>query len=120
MQKSKLLNTKSIFLICLVGFLIFIVIKVIEANSEMKQARAEELPSTYLLPLEYSNVIAERYRSMLDVKKVLNSKVRGPISLITFDQKYSLILYKIKLSKSDTLKKLFHSEVKSIDRSTGY
>lgn len=120
MEKRKKTGTRIILFLCIAGIIIYLIFKIVNAFGDNARAFAEDLPITYSLAAEDSNLIAVKYRSKITVNKVLNSKVRNSISLVTFDQKYSLIFYKIGLSKDISLKTLINTQIKSVDRSTGY
>src|SRR5436190_5479635 len=116
---------KKIFLICilsLIGLSLFsyLAFKVNHGFKQLQKDFAEDLPSTYVLSSEDSSIIANRYRSKMEVVEVNNNKVRGPVSTIRFDSTYSIILYKIALTDNISLDTAFHTKLKKVDRSVGY
>ena len=79
----------------------------------------EDLPSTYILSSQDSNLIAEKYRSNIKVLEVRNSKVRNSISLVSFGNDYSIFIYKLNLKSNIKLSQLLKTEMKDVDRTTG-
>jgi hypothetical protein len=118
-------KTKKIFLISLlslIGLSLFgyLALKVNHGFKQLKKDFAENLPSTYVLSSEDSSIIANRYRSKIEVVEVNNSKVRGPVSTVRFNSTYSIIIYKIALTGNISLDTAFHTKLKKVDRSVGY
>jgi hypothetical protein len=117
MMKKKRKIRVIIIGLCALGFVVFLVVNMF---SEIDKGLAEHLPSTYTLRAEDSNLILNRYRGKLKVDEVYHSSVRGPVSFISFDKGYKLIIYKIDLAIDSSLKTIFNTEIKSMDRSMGY
>ena len=111
---------KTLSLLLLLCFGIYVLIKIINGFRQNAEALAEDLPSTHELSSKDSSLIAAEYFQGLEVNEVLHSKARGPISLMTLEKKYSLILYTIKMESIEELGKILHLEKRSVDRSTGY
>ena len=116
-------NRKNIriitWVICGLGLLIFLGIRISDGFKQINRSFADDLPLTYTIPSEDSNLIAKKYLSKLKVNKIVRSRNRGPISLIYFDTGYHLIIYKIDLVKDGLLKDVLHTDIESVDRTTG-
>lgn len=97
---------------------IFIVIKVIGLAVVTIKAQKQRLPSTYSLRPEDSMLFNEENRRKLAVIEIQNSTVRQPVSFITYDGEYSLILCPLNTSPYN-LNKNFVVEEKSTDVSNG-
>lgn len=85
----------------------------------MQKDLNQDLPSTYVITAEDSNLIAKKYLKDLKADIIVRSKVRGPVSLIYFDKEYHLIIYKLDLIKEASLEDLLHTVIESVDRTTG-
>lgn len=109
---------RILFWIIVFGLSIYLVIKIVTAFKQNAQAFDEDLPSTYSLLPEDSILISPNFLKDLKVTQVLQSKVRPPISLLTFKDKYNLIINRIGNSNA-SLKKMIKSSKMSIDRSVG-
>ena len=94
--------------------------KIYQGFSKNQMAFEEDLPSTYKLSSEDSNLISYNYRHKLKVIEVFGSKVRNPISMISIDENYRLIIYKIGSANSLLLNDILHTEIKNGNLSTGY
>ena len=105
---------------CLLILLIFLIPRIYQAFLDNEKALEENLPSKYLLSPEISSLLAEKYRADLKVIEVSQSKVREPISIISFNNKYRLVAYKIKLEKDISLNTLLQSEIKDAEISNGF
>ena len=119
-MKSKMNNSRIIIIGCLLMFSVFLIPIIYQSFLNNKKALDEDLPSTYLLNPETSFLIAEKYRVDLKVIEINQSKVREPISIMSFNNKYRLVAYKIKLEKDISLSALLHSEIKDADISNGF
>jgi hypothetical protein len=108
-----------IWVICGLGLLIFLGVKISEGFKRIKKSFADDLPLTYSIPSEDSIVIAKKYLPKLKANKIVHSRNRGPISLIYFDTVYYLIFYRIDLIKDGPLKEVLHTDIESVDRTTG-
>ena len=104
--------------LCAAGIIIYLIVKIISAFIDNAKAFEEDLPPVYSLTTEDSSLIAPKYRGQIKVDKVLKSKVRNPISLISYNGKYNLILYKVGQGINMPLEKIIALEEKSVDRST--
>jgi hypothetical protein len=113
---------KRVTILSLIGmvFLIILVSKIYHGFLQNQQAFDEDLPPTYKLSSEDSNLISNNYRQKLKVIEVFRSKVRNSISLVSVGENYRLIIYKIDSTKTASLKDILKTEIKSVDRSTGY
>lgn len=94
--------------------------KIYQGFLKNQMAFEEDLPSTYKLSTEDSNLISYNYRQKLKVIEVFGSKVRNPISMISFDENYRLMIYKIGSANALLLNDIIHTEIKNVDRSTCY
>ncbi len=112
--------SRAIIIACLLIFLIFLIPKIYQGFFDNEKALDEDLPSTYSLRPDISSLLAEKYRVNLKVIEVNQSKVREPISIIAFNNKYRLVAYKIKLEKDISLNTLLQSEIKDADISNGF
>ena len=119
MSKGKKNIRLAIIGICVLGFLIFIGIKIFNGFKKIQDSFAKDLPFTYSIPGEDSSLIAKKYLKMLKANKIIQSRERGPISLIFFDKEYHLIVYKIHVIKDTLLKDLLYTSNESVDRTTG-
>ncbi|NNV55082.1 hypothetical protein [Limnovirga soli] len=119
MQK-KVKNRTRIIALSILGIFIFSVVKIYNGFLQNEKALTEDLPSTYSLTLEDSNLISKKYQGKLKVIEVYQSKVRAPIAILDFDNKYHLIMYKMILQNDVSLENILHVEMKSVDLSTGY
>jgi hypothetical protein len=97
----------------------YLALKIIDGFKQNARAFDEDLPSAYSLPGDVSSIISKKYIHKIKVNEVLRSKVRNPISLITFDERYSLIIYKINLLENKSVKNLIDVVNNSTDRTTG-
>jgi hypothetical protein len=112
--------TKRIILgLCGLTFIIYVIIKGIGAFQQNGKAFEQVLPSTYSLPNEDWNVVSPQHWNQVVVNEVLNSKVRNPIVLATFNSESSLIITKIDLKTDISLQALIHSEIIGTDASVG-
>lgn len=73
-------NRKNIRIIvwvaCGFGVLIFVGIRITDGFKRINQSFAEDLPFSYSIPSEDSNLVAKKYLSKLEVNKIVRSKNR--------------------------------------------
>ena len=116
-------NRKKIRIIAICLFvsciLLFLILKVLNGFKKIQNSFSEDLPFTYSIPLEDSNLIARKYWSKMKVNKIAHSKERGPVSFLSFNKEYHLITYRIDLIKDVMLKDILHASIESVDRTTG-
>jgi hypothetical protein len=119
MPKNKRNIKIAVWIFCAAVFLIFLTLKIIHSFKEIQKDLDQDLPSTYVITAEDSNLIAKKYLKDLKANRIVRSKVRGPVSLIYFDEAYHLIIYKLDLIKEASLGDLLHTAIESVDRTTG-
>jgi hypothetical protein len=100
------------------GFVLYIALKTIIGIHGHHQAIGRMLPSTYSIPKKDSSIIVEKYRHRLVLNEVKNTMARYPISLITLDGEYSLIMTRLKLTDQIPVPNMVNFQNKSTDRST--
>lgn len=93
---------------------IWLSIKIPEAVKKSKEAWHEDLPLTYTITNEDSNLIAPKYQKDLHVIEVRNSKVRHSIPILLFDKKYDLFTYKIDMTGDYTMQSIFSVNNESV------
>lgn len=118
--KSSFKFSKTIKILFFISIFIVLLIKIYNGILQNEQAFLEDLPLTNSLPIDVNNLIKKEYRDKFKVKKVYNSKVRNPISVTIFDEKYSVLIYKLTSDKYSNLNDIIEFEEKNIDRSVGY
>jgi hypothetical protein len=79
----------------------------------LKSARGENLPSVYSLDSQDSIVISSKYRKSLKVNEVVLSKVRNAMSWVELDEKYRVMLYRLRMSDSSSLSDIFYLDQKN-------
>ena len=118
---SKGKRVRIIVLIFCLAILIFVIVKLVVAIIETNRSFEEDLPVSYSLTSEDSLLIKDIYRQKIKVNVVHNSKVRGPVSMLFFDQSYHLIIYKIHLLSGNLpLQNILQTQIRNADRSVGY
>lgn len=114
------MSKRKIIRLCILGGLaIFLLFKIVSGFKQNAKAFDEDLPPEHSLTTDVLNLISKKYRDKIKVNEVLRSKVRSPISLITLDDRYSLIIYKIDLLENQPINNLLSVTNESTDRSTG-
>ena len=111
---------KGLIIICGLSLFLYLFIKIITAIITTNKSFQEDLPSTYLLPSDDSSLIKGLYQKKIAVNIIHNSKVRGPISMLFFDQDYHIIIYKISLKENLSFPNFFHTQIKNASRSVNY
>jgi hypothetical protein len=101
------------------GFLIFLAFKIVDGFVEIQNDMAKDLPPTYEIPSEDSSIISKKYLGKLKANEIIRRQGREPVSLIYFDRKYHLIIYKFTLDKSIPLGDLLHLTIKNVDQTIG-
>jgi hypothetical protein len=119
MLKKKRIILMAILGLCAAVFLIFLTRRIINSFKEIQKDLDRDLPSTYTITSEDSNLIAKKYIKDLKANIIVRNKVRGPVSLIYFDKEYHLIIYKLALIKGGGLEDLLHTVNESVDRTSG-
>lgn len=117
MNKSK--YSKYFFSLLLLAFVVFLGFKVIRGFSSLNEAFANNLPTTQVLSKEDSLLIISKYRNKIVVNEVRNSKLRHPVSLLTYENEYSLIVHQLDMAKASSFRGFLTKENKSVDRSVG-
>jgi hypothetical protein len=114
------LRRRKVIVYSLLGALVlFIVIKGVGLATTTFKAMNQRLPSTYRLRSEDSLLFNEENRRKLAVVEVQNSTVRHPVSLITYDGEYSLIVHPLDVVPNSLYKGSFVVEEESTDASNG-
>lgn len=103
----------SIILTIIVGFFIF---KIIQGN---KEALSETLPSNKTYPQSDSLILYKLNTSDVAVKEVLRSKVRSPFSILTINDSFQLVIYKIADVDTFSLTNVIFTNI-SVDQTSGY
>jgi hypothetical protein len=104
----------------ILGFFLVKLGKVIsKASDDNMRGLAENLPIGYEITQEDSSLFVRKYWDKIVVQEVYRSKVRNPISVLVFDNKYYLILYKIKINSNAPVTELVNYKVRDADRSVG-
>jgi hypothetical protein len=119
MRGKKGIN-KIILILVVTTLVIYLGFKIAEGFSENTKALGEDLPATYSLLPEYASLIPKKYLDKITITKVLQSKVRDPISLLSFDSSYSIVICRINLIKHESLESIVKIKLKNVDRSVGY
>ena len=84
MRGKKKVN-KTILILVVTALVTYLGFKIVAGFSENAKALGENLPATYSLLPEHASLISKKYSDKMVLTKVLQSKVRYPISLLTFD-----------------------------------
>ncbi|HWB28383.1 MAG TPA: hypothetical protein VG738_23085 [Chitinophagaceae bacterium] len=87
---------------------------------KVNKALQLHVPSTYVLTHDDSNLISEEYLKNIKVIEICQSRYRNPISLLKFNTKYNLVIYKINLSVELPLSAIVSLKMQSEDISSGY
>src|SRR5215475_14532331 len=119
MRRNRKAFTISTMALIAAGLIIFLAIKVKNGFSDMQESFNNDLPATYTIPEEDSTIIAKTYWSKLNAESIINFRQRFPISILTFDKIYYLIINKIQLNKDISLKEAIHKTDENTDRTTG-
>jgi hypothetical protein len=106
-----------LFFAGIVGYLIYIVIN---SFNRLSKSSIEDLPSSYTISSEDSSLIARQYWPELHADEIYNSKVRTPVSFLSFGNNYEIIIYRIDLEKDKTLDDLILFENKSVATTDRY
>ncbi len=108
-------NTKTLVRLLIVVLVLFVGEKIVIGFIENKSALNEYLPSTHTFSSEDSILISPAYIDSLKMVEKYQSKVRNPVTLLEYRNRYSLLYYKF-----DSLKDFELSNVKikqaSVDR----
>jgi hypothetical protein len=112
-------HSKARVLIFLLGisFFIYIIVKVIIVTPEMNKSFEEFLPQSYeLSPLD-SSLFRPAVKNRLKVEVVYNNKMRKPISFLSLDNRYELVMFRIDcLNKNDSVN-VYLKKIQNLDRS---
>jgi hypothetical protein len=120
MKKNIIRSFIIISVICFVIIIALVLTKIPKGIKQNFQAFDEDLPPTYVLTKDDSILIKEHEKGKISVSEIRHSKVRGPVSVLTFDSLYWIYTYKIDLKDDVQLTKIFRQEIRSVDRSVGY
>jgi hypothetical protein len=115
---NKKRNIRIIFGFCIVALIAWLGIRIAEAFKSTAKAFEEDLPTTYTISRQDSNLIAPKYRNELKVVEVRRSKVRDDIAILSIGEQYTIILQRLKLSPSSPLTKAIHATEATMSRST--
>jgi hypothetical protein len=99
--------------------IIFASIKIGNGFKQLDESFSNDLPPTFSLPSEDSSIVSKKCLSELEVDHVYRHKFINPISVILFEKRYLLVIYKINLLSERSLKDLLFSRVEDVDRTTG-
>jgi hypothetical protein len=105
MKKSKIDKVK---LLTWIAVLLLVGIFIFWGYRKNKEAIDEKLPITHRLSPSDSSVISPDKFSELEVVETYQSKVRNPISLCLYEDKYALVIYEIGTVPEQSLEKIIH------------
>lgn len=88
-MKKNIRKTAIIILIIFIGYLI------LDSIITITKIPNQDLPITYVLPITYESLIDTDYFKNIKVLNVFNSKIRNPVAICRYDEKYSLVIYQI-------------------------
>jgi len=80
---------------------------------------ANDLPFTFSIPSDDSTIISKKYWNKIKVGKIANEKGRNPVSMLRFDKKYHLLIYRIDLTQNLELPDVLNNVNECVDRTTG-
>lgn len=110
----------KLYLIFILILVLYIIVKVVEGFSKLEQSNKDDLPIGFNISSEDSNCFNKTAWRTLKVVKTLPSKVRYPVSLLTYNDKYYLIItrYTNKVIE-EPIKNIILFEKQDVDRSVG-
>lgn len=110
----------KIFLIFILFLVLYIIVKVVEGFSKLEQSNKDDLPIGFNISSEDSNCFNKTAWRTLKVVKTLPSKVRYPVSLLTYNDKYYLIITRYTNKNiEEPIKNTILFEKQDVDRSVG-
>jgi hypothetical protein len=101
------------------GIAVFFAHQIIKATQSNFTGLEERLPSVFYISNEVSNIIEPEYLPLVKVEEIVRTKVRNDFSVLTISNNFQLVIYKINGRINNSLKTAVHTEIKSVDRSTG-
>ena len=111
---------KSVYIIFAL-LLIFMVINAVSLFVKTLNSLDNDMINTFRISTEDSNLFVKDCWKNVKVKRVLNSKVRNPISIIEIKNEYNLLFYKVDINYEISLKKAALFTQKNInEKSSGY
>jgi hypothetical protein len=106
----------AIILLIIASFIVFVFLNV----NEMRESAKETLPSEWKISAADSSIIHQKYRKNLIVKEVRRSKVRESVALLSYADKYQVVLYKIPVEKNISLIQSIEVQEQSSGPTYGY
>src|SRR6478672_10731740 len=116
---TKMSNRKLFRIVVVCIGVILIGYKIVGGFLQNARAFDEDLPSGFTLNPDILSLISKKYKDKIKVDVVLRSKVRNPISFITIDNDYRMIIYKIDVSSNKSIDSIINFKNLSTERSTG-
>ena len=113
--KKKKVRVVILIVLFLIGCF-FLVRKITMMFSSLDLSMKEMLPVSHNLIKEDSETVLPAYRSGLKADRTYHSTVLGPVAVMTFDNNYYIVSYKIDLSKSGSIQNIFNIEQKNVER----
>lgn len=106
----------SILATCLIWYAVTNISKV---ALQHEKSSAENLPSAYSLSKEDSILIPKKILNKLNGIEVRKSKVRNPVILGFYDEKFRLAIFKIDLLSKASLKEMLKLDKEDVNQTTG-
>jgi len=91
-----------------------------DSFTKATQAATLDLPSTYQLTTEDSSLIPKSNLKKVYVEQICRNEVRQPISILTIDSEYNLLMYKINISSNLPISNLLQISSKDQQPTPGY
>jgi hypothetical protein len=88
-------NIRKILFIPAVIFIVYMIYLLFHSFILLSKASEQELPTTFVVPNGYEKVIDSIYLKETKIYSVHNNKQRNPIVFLSYDDKHSIVLYKI-------------------------
>lgn len=118
------MKKKNILIVLLItislSIVIYLAVKIYNANLLNEKGIAQTLPSIYELTSEDSSLISESLIGDMEVKEVFRNKMRNSVSLIYLKDRYQLLMYKMDFQTNIPLSGIIETKIKSVKQSIGY
>jgi hypothetical protein len=114
-----LINKKLLIGIIIGALFLYLGFRINKAANDMHATMSEYLPQTFILPKEDSTIFSKEAREKTKVLIVYNHKFRKPISFLSFDNKYSIILFQTNYIDNPSPVKVTLKKKGNLDRTVG-
>jgi hypothetical protein len=109
-----------IYVIALTAFIAWIGFKFKVLNEQMYKDESFSLPTTTLLPKEYSSILTDQCLKRMQVDETRNSKARTPVTFLKYNERYYLTILSTLVNPNLSYTKDFKIKKDRVDQTPDY